>query len=400
MLIISQKIICSLVSCTVILLLSLQIGFGGEYGFSHRIPETVLKNYLQRAVTHAGLLASSSDPSTETFADDLKMLENIGAKFVGRAAFVWELSPDDDRHFNQVKARAAQAHATLPDLILQAAIFEIVTRDVEKIAIPAWVFEGLDLPVENRSFDYEAMLYDKGKFHNHWREGASVPDMGRTETRLWFYYRAVRYLESGVEALHFGQVELMDDADPSHRHWIDLLSRIRKFAALHSRRNLVLCDAHTHGISENGKLLFDFHSYPMRLREKPGEAMKTFLSAESRGDIYRHSLGGISPSGWTCESLPYLVEFDNYGYSGRGGQSVGGIWVWGYDEISWFAHQPREYRESWLREAHAWVKNHPSPGALQLATRRILAAPVGGSFMFHARDFGLEPLYRDLLAGR
>ena len=50
----------------------------------------------------------------------------------------------------------------------------------------------------------------------------------------------------------------------------------------------------------------------------------------------------MTPSGWKCEHLPYLVEIDNWGASRHPGQAkAGGIWVWGYDEITWFAHQSR-----------------------------------------------------------
>ena len=50
------------------------------------------------------------------------------------------------------------------------------------------------------------------------------------------------------------------------------------------------------------------------------------------------------PSGWKCASLPYLVELDNWGASGKAGQPGLPYWTWGYDEICWFAHQPAEYR--------------------------------------------------------
>ncbi len=357
-----------------------------DYEFQGSISRTVLENYLARAVTHAGLCASSPEPTTRFFDDDLRMLTRLGAKFIGRAAFAWELPKDDEAHFHQVKTAAAAVHQADPEIVLQACVFEIVTTEVERIRVPDWVFHEFDLPVEDRHFRYSAMLFDEGRWHNRWRPGASVPDMTKLETQLWFYYRARSYLDGGIEAIHFGQVKLMDDADPGHQHWFAILSRIRNHARNHARRGFVICDAHTHGEVKDGQLLFDFHSYPLRLREVPDAPGKTFLTDKDAGDIFGRSKGGVTPSGWPCDSLPFLVELDNYGYSGRGGESVGGIWVWGYDEISWFAHQPEVDRNAWLREADQWVRNHPSPAHLQMPTRRILAAPIGGLWMYAANS--------------
>ena len=356
-----------------------------DYTFDGTISREVLDNYLARSVTHAGLCASSCDPATSCLDDDIRMLTEIGAKFIGRAAFAWDLPPDNDAHFKQARRAAAKMHAADPQIILQCCIFEVVSGDVAKIPVPDWVFEEFGMPVERRNFRYSAMLFDNGKFHNHWRGGSSVPDMSKPETRMWFYYRARRYIDCGMEAIHFGQVMLMDQADPGHRHWTDILQRIRKYAGEHARRHLVICDAHTHGTLENGQLLFDFHSFPLRIREQKDKPQSAYLTKESAGDIFGRSKGGIAPCGWKCDSAPYVVEFDNYGYSGKGGQSVGGIWVWGYDEISWFAHQSEDYRNEWLRYAYNWIKEHAPDGHLQMPCRRMLAAPVDGNVsMFHA----------------
>ena len=359
----------------------------------------VLEGYLSRSVTHAGLCASHPSPATDSFEDDLRMLGEIGAKFVGRAAFVWDLPPNHEQHFDQTRSRAAIVHKKNPSVILQACVFEAVFPGVDRIPVPSWIFKDFDLPIEKRNFRYRDMLYRDGSRVGQWRKVGSVPDMSQLETRLWFYYRACRYLECGMEAIHFGQVMIMNEADPGHAHWIDLLERVRAFAKKKARRHFVLCDAHTHGFVENGKLLFDFHSFPLRIDEGKQKPTQGILARHGAGKIYGKSKGGISPSGWKCESLPYLVEFDNWGYSGRGGESVGGIWVWGYDEMSWFAHQSAKDRGEWLRYAGHWLKQHDPNGFLQIPTRRKLAAPVEGNLrMFQANrkskacpgGFGLE----------
>ena len=58
--------------------------------------------------------------------------------------------------------------------------------------------------------------------------------------RLWFYYQAASYIDAGFEAIHFGQVEIMNRNDRDNAHWEDLLTRVRAYAAKHARRHMVL----------------------------------------------------------------------------------------------------------------------------------------------------------------
>jgi hypothetical protein len=93
----------------------------------------------------------------------------------------------------------------------------------------------------------------------------------------------------------------------------------------------------------------------------------------------------VTPSGWKCDHLPYLVEIDNWGASRQPGQpGAGGIWVWGYDEITWFAHQSKEYRASWLRYARDWVRNTDANGFLQMPGSRTMRSPLDGKRWYYA----------------
>jgi len=167
----------------------------------------------------------------------------------------------------------------------------------------------------------------------------------------------------------------------------------------------VLCDAHVssgvgcYGLPDDAslapggyrlgeKLLLDFHALPLRIKEIPGQPTKAELAVGHLDALYRRSIGGITPSGWACESLPFLVEFDNWGSSGHGGESVAGkigeiqgindrYWIWGWDEISWFAHQSETERNDWLWYAWRWVNEHDSAAFLALPGMRGLADPVG-----------------------
>jgi hypothetical protein len=274
---------------------------------------------------------------------------------------------------------AEALHKADPDIILEGAEFEIVTTNVASLSIPESVLQEFGQPATKRTFNYEKMLYADGHFVNHWGRNASVPDMSRLETRMWFYYLATGYINVGIEAIHFGQVGLMDNNDPGHAGWLDMLGRVRAYAHLHARRHLVLCDAHTPtgGYVENGKLLFDFHAFPLRIVGVTIQPYKGILQVGYADSIYLRSKGGITPSGWSCKHLPYLVEFDNFG-SHNPGHFSQSPFIWGWDEITWFALRPEAERNAWLRYAWNWVKKTDPNGHLEMPGSRVLSPGRAG----------------------
>ena len=341
---------------------------GADYHFDGSISRPVLENYLARSATFASLLHLGLE-------DDLRMIRETGVKFAGRVIWMWGNESRIGSLVEKGKPFLERIHAVDPDIILQGAIFEIVTRDVEKISIPVSVFEAFGVPQKQRNFSYKSMLYGFGHRHNHWAKGASVPDMSRLETRMWFFYVAQRWIDMGIEAIHIGQVEIMDDSDRGHRHWRDLLARIRAYAKRHARRHKILLDAHvpSGGIVHKGKLMFDLHSFPSRPKSVKGEPYKAVLEKGFSDAIYGRSRGGITPSGWKCEALPYIVEIDNFGSSDHPGEyrESDKIHVWGWDEINWFIKQPEDYRNEWLEYAYDWVRRTDPNGYFQLPLRRF-----------------------------
>ncbi|MBD3175906.1 MAG: hypothetical protein GF320_12045 [Armatimonadia bacterium] len=355
------------------------------YSFDGSISRSVLDSYLSRAVTHQGLLGSVPEPATEYFDDDLRMLTEVGAKFVGRALHQYTVPDDMDDFYTAGARRAARIHARDPEIIIQASLFETTHRAIETVPVPSWVFEAFDRPLEERSFDYEATLYDDGHLHDQWAPGSSVPDMTKIETRMWFYYRACRAIDAGCESIHFGMADFMAEADGATAAWDDLLTRVRSYAKTNARRHFVHCDAHTLGMKAGDRLLFDSGAAPLRIVEVQGQGMPAELRMGHPNSRYGDSPGGLTPSGWTCEHQPYLVEFDNWGSSGQGGVfRVGDPWTWGYDEISWLAHHDATYRAQWLRYAYNWIGSNDPNGHLQVCTRRVLHDPVQGRLMYHA----------------
>ena len=362
---------------SIVLLLSAASLLYGQrnYRFDGKISREVLENYLSRSITMTEIYRSPGN-----LDDDIRMLKNIGAKFAGRTIYLWGGEPriNDPEFLAKGREMADRIHKNDPDLVLQAAVFEIVTEGVGQIAVPSWVFQEFGLAPETRNFNYSKMLFPDGKMVNHWRNGQSVPDICQPETKMWFFFLSASYIDIGIEAIHVGQLDLMGRNDPEYRNWADLLQRVRNYAAKKARRHYIIFDAHVPkaGPVVDGKLLLDFHSFPLRPKEVAGEPQKAVLEIGYSDGLYRRSKGGVAPSGWTCEHLPYLVEFDNFGGNrnpGQSSQSKGAnIFTWGYDEITWFSHQPETYRNEWLRYAWNWLKENDSDGHLEMPGGRML----------------------------
>ncbi len=355
-----------------------------DYHFDRTISPEVLDNYLSRAISMEGLLNGRGD-----LDDNIRMLKDTGAKFIGRSLCLWGGEGELVRNLERARQQVLKVHAVDPEMILQACIFEIVTTQVERVPVPEWAFVALGLPVETRNFRYADMLYPDGKRKDHWRTGNSVPDVSRPETKLWFYFLARSYIDLGIEAIHFGQTELMNGNDRDLTHYSRVLALIRSYASEHARRHMLLCDSHvpSGGLVREGQLLMDFHSFPLRIKEQPDKPQEATLEVGFSDGIYGRSKGGLTPSGWSCEHLPYLVEIDNWGASRHPGQAKqGGIWVWGYDEITWFAHQDERYRGDWLRYARDWVRKTDPAGHLQMPGSRTMRSPLDGKRWYYANS--------------
>lgn len=342
-----------------------------NYQFKGPISREVLENYLSRSFTMMDLCTGVGNVD-----DNIRMLFNTGAKFAGRAMYMWgsEQRIADPAFLMKGKEIADKIHKRDPDMVLQGGVFEWVTQSVEKVPVPKWVFKEFGQKPEVRNFIYKDMLFPNADAS---RRG-STPDITKLETRMWFYFLSVSYINIGMEALHFGQLELVGRNDKDYKDWADLIAKVRKYASKHARRRWVLCDAHvpSGGALSGGKLILDSHAFPLRPKEVMGSNMDAILEVGYYDGIYGKSKGGMTPSGWTCEHLPYLVEVDNWGASKQGGQpsqaEKPSHWIWNYDEMSWFAHKSESYRNDWLRYAHKWLKENDPNGFLQMPGSRVL----------------------------
>jgi hypothetical protein len=341
----------------------------GGYKFDTTISREVLENYLSRSVSMEGLLNGRGD-----LKDNTRMLKGEGAKYIGRALCLWGAEKDFTNSIERARKEIPEVLAADPDMVLEACVFEIVGRRVSQILIPDWVFTAFGQPVTNRNFIYENMIYQQAGQRRSMGQG-QVPDESQLETRMWFYYQAASYIDIGCEGIHFGQVEIMNKNDRDNAHWEELLTRVRQYAAKHARRHMVLCNGHTPtgGLQRNGNPLLDFNAFPLRIMETTNKPMEAILKVGYSDGMYGRSKGGRTFSGWTCEHLPYLVELDNFGASRHPGQPGGPterLYVWGYDEITWFAHQTKEYRAKWLQYAWDWLRDTDSNAHLQMPGSR------------------------------
>lgn len=377
-----------------------------NFDFNGPISKEVLNNFLSKAVTHNGFAAFAGYGNVPAggnpdFLEDFRMIKNIGAMYIGRAAHVWGFA-DEEEHYKESARIAKLVHDYNSKIILEAAVFEAVYKDnVNIIPVPAWVFTEFGLPVQTRNFIYSDMLYSDGQFVNQWGTNASVPDLTRLESQMWFYYRCARYIDSGYEAIHLGQLAIMTRRDSGKLITAGLIDRIRNYATAHARRKWVILAAHIYSKSEstyqkNGKtyLLLDFHAFPLRPRDnfagsvtasdgyQPAMLEKNFIDS-----IYGRSAGGINPSGWETDYNPFLCEFDNSGFDqSTKDQNLGKFWPWGYDEITWFSKQPPNRRSEILINFYAWIKTNYTYGNMQMPTRVPLAFPF--TVYFESEEYG------------
>lgn len=352
---------------------------GRDYNFEGYISEKVLRNYLSRSMV-LSFFDSGSEygiPPEKMAEEAIRLITRSGAKYIARAACAWIPSGKEISRWEDMKKSAEALHAIDPEVILEACIFETAYPSFEDFAIPAHVFEAFGMEPENRHFRYKEMLFPDGRYVDHWEKDGSVPDMTRLETQMFFYFRGCLYIDLGFEAIHCGQVLLMGETDAHYACWTKVMNLLRQYAKTHALRHFVLLNAHTHGIiGTDGKLLFDFHAYPARpvafAEDAPHVAtehnpQRCRLISGWGNSIYNRSMGGLTHSGWECAHLPYFVEIDNYGCQPPELLNTQvDYYPWGYDEVSWFANQPKWYRKQWIAYAWQWLKDNDPDGYLEL----------------------------------
>jgi len=245
------------------------------YYFDGTISRQTLEKYLDRSVT-MGYFLVPSKPEGYEFPykdDDIRLIRNIGAKFIGRSIYRWgqESWLNDPAFLAYARKMVDTVHAFDPEVVFQGCLFEQVSPDVNNLKIPPWVFTDFGLPVEDRTFSCDAMIKRQGGGSNRPGRRGGVPIINNLETRLWFYYLAVSYISVGCESFHLEQVRLIGAEDRDLTVYSEFLAKVRAYAKTHARRHLVLMDGHvpTGGMVKDGISLLDFNSFPMRIKAVP-----------------------------------------------------------------------------------------------------------------------------------
>ena len=316
--------------------------------FDGSMPRTVLEYYLAHAATAQWIYLS------DTLDDDIRVILRAGIKFLGRASGIWKAEMPDEEHFARSREAAEKIHAADPEIILQACIFEAVYReDLASTKNPARVFEAFGLEPEDRCFSYDDCVLTPG---------GHMPDIAKTETQMWFYYRGISYIDCGYEAFHMGQIHLYTARDRGYRAIGRVLGMLRDYGRVHARRHKVIFDAHSHSLVVNGVSLLDYNAMPFTrypVLDRPGERLVLVREGKSGG--------GISPEGVYEKALPFLYEYDNWGgkdlWAHRYLTTEERAWAqwWGYDQIAWFASQEEAARNTFLDYTFKWTAvNNPN----------------------------------------
>ncbi|MBN1362700.1 MAG: hypothetical protein JW993_19030 [Sedimentisphaerales bacterium] len=110
---------------------ALAVSNTGKYTFDGTISREVLENYLDRSVTMAYFVVTGRPKGNRQYlyrVDDIRLIENIGAKFIGRAIYRWngESLLNDPNFWTEAKKLMDQVHAFDPDVIFQGCLFETI----------------------------------------------------------------------------------------------------------------------------------------------------------------------------------------------------------------------------------------------------------------------------------
>lgn len=371
---------------------------GIDYSFNGSISLEVLNNYLNRTITYCtypdGQNFGKPYINEEYAAECIRGILSVGAKFVTRFFTEWTYSKGCEAGHEAMKALMAEVHEIDPDIVFEACIFETCGTGDSLIEIPAHVFEAFGLPYEKRNFDYEKMVFDDGFGKSRWAAAWHVPDVTKLETQMFFYYRGCRYIDLGIESIHFGQTNLMgrNEKDINFPCYTKVINMIREYAKTHARRGYIITNSHSSKfIGTDGINLLDFHGSPIRLRTAkgetdhaasettpqfcdfyPGEDMLYGTKMHPQDAPYLKHIKATNYSGWTSEDYPYLLEYDNWG--GRNNRNfvdnVCCIDRFNYDEISWLVNQPDWFRRVFMRYAVVKVEALKDNGHISMPGRR------------------------------
>ncbi len=260
----------------------------------------------------------------------------------------------------------AYADRDLEPPLVNIAIWEAVTKDVDSIWMSRQVAEMYNVSVRR-------FVFDSMKYPGDTSTRICYPDITRRETQMYFYYLATRFIDCGVEDIHFGQIDLENKNDAGNVCTWNLYNKIRQYGARRNR-GLVLLNGDSYGLyyKNTDTLIYDYHTAPSRVSgyytgsDSTWTSMWVFNQSAYGGpgrlgynecSAYGKMQGGHTCMGWYADTLPYQVALDNTITNLCNCLAATGCWTaYGFDEISWFVLQSESYKNKWLCYANRQVK--------------------------------------------
>ncbi len=404
-----------------------------DYYFMNTISEEVLHRYLDRAIQATelsmmwwdngpGAPGPSYGPDYDPYSNVaplydaaydhgklLRMILNTGTKFVFDNAFFTPPNPNWDSLSwicQTIKNDNDFLHTNDPEIICGASIEEVIPAQDTMVLLPPpavidLFWQARPSSADQAYFDYKLMQIDYAYVlaHNnnqYLHEGHL--DLTKPETQMWYYYLATRYIDAGCESIHFG--DLFDGCwnDNGNGSLWYLVYQIRRYAATHARRGLVLLDTHAGYVPADlhqshvlygwyfdpypsnpvpdwqRQLIFDFHSLGIYYPRNTGKPCIDPSSLASYGSsilpvlleygdgLLNHSRCGMNPQGWLCSHNPVLCRLDSGGIYPNAGCSYPissdpvSPDLYGYDNTSWFGRQYTSEKAAILKYTYYRIK--------------------------------------------
>lgn len=358
-----------------------------NYVISADYSSAVLENYLKRSMTMDGIFNRPEEAN-----EHIRMATATGAKHLSRTVYVKGNESELDLVLSAAEPLISQTHAEDHDIICEASIYNIISKDIEagnRIQIPSDVLELFGEKTDTiRYFRFNEMVHEEVDTLNLGSEEGLL-DISRVISRMWYFYLAQQYIDIGIEGInlmYFPNVIVNDTTSLGYA--FEVVDNIRKYGESNGRRSFAIITAITnHSLIRGKKSILDFNSYYIRPK-RGAEAIEVVQEYGFHDAIYGNSEGGTNPLGESIETLPYVVFFSSGTSNGKITSNHGDDYVWGYDEISWFSILKRKEQILFL-ETHAdWVKRKDLVGFLQMpgVVPLFVNTPPYREQLFYAND--------------
>lgn len=457
-----QKFICTLnklylqlaIVLTIISITHVAFGQSSPYYFNGSpVPRHVIEAYLSRGITAQNIFDNGTlsynylydfttfnnnfDPN---FNAEIDFIKKIKPKYIHRADAYWgsDWVFCAGHHWENLKNFADYVHNNIDnDIILEAGLME----DLDGPSNMHSTLLTLDLngtdsylrtyfPSELSTAAYPSSTYLITPYDMVYQEvrdavdnGYTIPsgywympDMTQLSTRIWYFYRAKKYIDAGFESIHMGNLNNVLARDCNNYYITELVDAIRKYGSLRARRKVVFlneamysydkpekeCTSPANYLSEDfykamkdpysyynksqvwyrggtkSDLLWDWGSAGLDLSEDV-QCPPNWSSINSQHDLVNVSIlshtdplyvcegqnsnppyglapGGTHPQHWLCDHLPYFVEFDvSFSHNSLAPwQPDNWNSEYNMDDRTWFVNLLKDDKDYWLR--YAWQR--------------------------------------------